>query len=555
VSRGIAELVVTGATGSVTYRVQEDDASLTEKTPGAQVGYSYTRVVTGTGVAAGSVTITWKTPSGESLGNISHPSTLASAGDSYSFTAAPPLGSGSVRAGTLEIDLRATSTSSTAGYDVSTDGRGTQTLATGLSATRDRHWQRANTTVALTIGRNATADNTPVLSYGDNVRIKTVTGAPLYGTTSVPVELRRADTNALLAAGAGSAVFSTGASESTPSLIASVNNAQPAARVSTTSALGTFATAPSSGVPSMVPTGVTVLQAPDLDPRITVVRLMQHNDNVFGTPPGSKDAGIQRLTSELSFLSSRLINARGEGVNSVSVTRHLYDAGQLVATPTAGVTSGTHTTATVGGEAGWLGTFLTWDESLPGGTWLVRHTSGTSGVAGLLDPVDTSHTLVAADPNLRMICAGGPASSGQDTRHFSPGEPLLVGMAVFNVTTAKTVLLDETGIVPAVALGRFNTTLGRAEYLSADGVTWAAVADTEVFYHTLAKSPGDPKAWTKVFTDTSGFSGADVFVIGRASVGGVPVSSFQKEVVVSGVNSHTAYTFDALAFLGLGGQR
>lgn len=281
------------------------------------------------------------------------------------------------------------------------------------------------------------------------------------------------------------------------------------------------------------------------DPRLTITRLLQLNDNVFGTPPLSKSAGTQRLTSDLGFFASRFTDAAGAGVNGITYNASLQDALALV----AAITRTGVVTSTQGGQTGWGSPAAAWPDGLPTGTW--NHTvtiTAPSTATGLETPATSQFMLVASNPNLRLLCGGGPATAGTDTRHFTPGVPLLAGIVVFNTQTMQTVALD-TSPVPAVALGRFSLTLGRAEFLDSDGV-WKGTNGATLYYWPCAVSPGDPKAWTVAFTDTSAWNVSDLFIVGRAYVSGVPVSSFQKEIAVAGINNHSGYAFDGAGFVG-----
>lgn len=289
------------------------------------------------------------------------------------------------------------------------------------------------------------------------------------------------------------------------------------------------------------------------DARLSFTHLLQIDDNIFGTPPMSKnDPSNQRLTSEIGFLSARVTNAAGTGINSIAWTTSLQDHAHLQSALTA-----TPTSTTQGGQAGWGDAFLTWTSALPGGQWDKSCTiTGPSGATGLESGATATYTLIAANPNLRLVCGGGPASLGDDVKHWSPGMPFEVGLVVFNTATLTTVALDAT---PTIFLGRLNYATGKVEYLDSDGITWVPATGGTAYAHTLTASPTDANAYLKQFTDvqTAGWGTADVFVIGRCTVGGVPVNDFSKEIVVNGANSHSGYTIDAvqLALSGSLGTR
>lgn len=539
-SRGLARLEIANITGSVIYTVTELDFPTAEKTPGEVIAFRVTREQTGTTPPpVGTVLLTWKDPSRVAFTTTWNVTTFPQ-DSSYGFTVDPNGVGGASRAGTLELVLRATNTNPS-GYDVSTDNQGTQTLTAGQTAIRDRHWQRANTTLELKSGIGSSVTGTPVLSYGDSQNLRVTVGVPLYGQSTVIGRLRRVDTNAELAN--TTFVFpSGGISDAITSDIGIVDNTYPAARLATTMTVDAFAAVGVSGQAAMVPTSVTVVQSPDLDPRLTVVRHMQHDDKNFGTPPGSKDAGIQRLTTKMSFLASRLINARSEGINGITLSRHLYDQSELAGTPTAGVVSRTDTTATVGGEAGWTPVFLVWQASgnLPTGTWFVRHDATGTDAGGMLTPADTAHVLAASNPDLRMLCSGNPASTDN---HFIPGGTYEALAGVIDINRAKRIEVDVDSM--KIALVRRNKELERTEYLDADEVTWIPITLVSVvhFFSTTSLT-NDPYSFKRLFANTGSWTTDDVLVVGRATVGGVPVHGYDKEHSLGSANSHAGHAFD-----------
>ena len=283
-----------------------------------------------------------------------------------------------------------------------------------------------------------------------------------------------------------------------------------------------------------------------IDPRLTFTHLLQLDDNTFGTPPSSKDtASKQRLTSQIGFLSARITNANGSGINSISWTTTLQDHAHLVSALTA-----TATSTTQGGQAGWGDTFLNWTSALPGGQWDKSCTiTSPSGATGLESGNTDTYSLIASNPNLRLICGGGPASLGDDVKHWSPGMPFEVGLCVFNTATLTTVALDSG---PTAFIGRLNYATGTVEYLDSDGVTWVAATGASAYAHPLTASPYDANAYLTSFTgvQTAGWGTADLFVVGRCTVGGVPVNDFSKEIAVSTKNRHDAYAFDGAGFVG-----
>jgi hypothetical protein len=274
------------------------------------------------------------------------------------------------------------------------------------------------------------------------------------------------------------------------------------------------------------------------DAGISIGHHLQVNDDVRD----AAKAVTSRMVSELGFLAARLANARGEPVAGITYRATLTDERALLA-------PAIDRTVTTGVD-GWPSTLVPWDSQLPGGSW--EHTvaiTAPANATGLEANPTAPRTLLAANPNLVLVCGAGPAQDPLDARHLTPGMPVLAGLVVFDVASRRTVALDEAGIVPSLALGRFNVSLGRAEHLDADG-TWQPTSDVDVHYWTCTKSAGDANVWIVAFTETSSWGHADLFTIGRAAVGGVTVSSFGKEPVVGAVNNHTGYVIDGPGLLG-----
>lgn len=454
-------------------------------------------------------------------------------------------------AGTLEIDIRATRTS-IGTYDASSDARGTQ--AAPGNVLRDRWWQRAPTTVVRTLGRGSTMAAFPgaLGQFRDQVWIAATFGHPVYRPPTDPtIYTVRVDNGAQYGNGAGLPHSTTTATPSPVSLY-TLDNARPAARVPVRTIMS-VPTHPASGQAYVQTTDTESVV--DMDPRLTVIPLVQHNDKVFGTPPLSKHRSMRRLTSDLTFLGARVVGSRGDGMNDVQLTRQLYDRDQLVAGPASGVKTHTAITATVNGEDGWVPSFMVWDASgnLPLGPWLVRNTSSTAGVNGLLTPLDTEYTLGAPDPNLVCVVGGGPGTPTSDSRHFVPGEPFVIAMAVFDKRT-RTMRPVDAGTARVLA-ARLSLSTGQAEILQADGVTWlAGHIDGNAAYHDVAETFPGSRVYSRVLGSdlTATWTTSDVILLGEAEVNGVPVTNFHKEVTVGGINNHTAYKVDPFSVVGLG---
>lgn len=454
------------------------------------------------------------------------------------LSSTPGASGGVPQVGLLRLNLHATDGTGATNYNVDSDGYRT-TLGTDLTAVGiNQPLLRSDDT--LTAGLSAVSGGTkPALfSYGDAVWSHLAVGAAPNVAAHYPITqtlgaIFTSTVNAALTVDTnmGAVANNFPASSGAQTLTATVGNA--GMKLANTTAIPWMNTAPAA-------------DSDTFDPRLTITRLLQLNDNTFGTPPLTKNAGSQRLTSDLGFITARFTNAAGVGLNGLTYNATIRDQGLLV----AGASRSGVLTTVEGGQDGWGAGFLTWPDALPGGVWVATTTiTAPAGATGLESPPTDNYRLVASDPNLRMITAGGPATPATDTKHLTPGAPFLAGLAVFNTLTNKTMALDATP-VPAIAIGRFNLTAGRAEFLAAD-LTWQPTLGATVYYWPCAQSPGDSHVWTVTFADTSTWGVADVFTIGHGYIGGVPLSAFQKEIVVSGINNHNQYSFDGPGFIGL----
>lgn len=140
-----------------------------------------------------------------------------------------------------------------------------------------------------------------------------------------------------------------------------------------------------------------------LDPRLSIAHLLQVDDASFATPPLSADR-TTRLTYQLGFLAARLRNARAEGQNAINATLKNWDTGELKGSETSPVNTTTQNTRSEGGESGWLATTtdklpLSWEESLPTGSWTVKAVINTPLQAtGLESAGVRTVTLFAPEP-------------------------------------------------------------------------------------------------------------------------------------------------------------
>jgi hypothetical protein len=490
----------------------------------------------------------------------------------FFFTANGDSG-GAARSGTVEMVLEAVRTSGIAGtnYNIQSDGSNDGNSAaasgpTGSTLTLNRGWVRGTTTATVTTSNVAAGGAKPsVYAYttptgadgGDSVFHRVTLAAPTYETWTATHTI----------SGATPALSASSASAQTQTFDATftrvVDNRFPASSSAQTAGVGTVPnaslnnTAPNSGGGSTGQPYVGLTVTTDsltVDPRVTRRPLFQIDDNTFATPPLSKNlASHERATHQTGFMAERFTNARSEGVNGLTYT--------LTLTPTKPgdtVTATGKTSTTQGGEAGWASALTPWVSGLPGGTWTkaiaVTAPADITGAAyfPLAAGENETYTLLAVNPNLKVVTGAGSSSAATDGDHWHPGLPLLVGLAVFDIGSRQVVDVDDPGLPKAyISLARFNVTSGRAEYLTAtpdvDGsLTWAAANGATVHEFQLARSPGDNLTFIHQFsaTETAGWGTADLFVIPRAVKDGTPYSTFGITEVPDVRNRHDAYAFD-----------
>lgn len=280
-----------------------------------------------------------------------------------------------------------------------------------------------------------------------------------------------------------------------------------------------------------------------VDPRLTLDRHLQVNDNAYGTPPSSKLlASFARQTSDLGFVSARARNSRGEGVLAASGLQLAYslrDNGNLV----AAITQAATTVAPAGGQEGW-GPLRVWDSALPGGGW--TNTVTATDAAGTQGSVAHAFTLLSLNPNYELVVGAGVVAAPPD--HFSPGETLTIGLCLRNRVTGKYAPIDVNP-APSVTVLRYNTTTGKGQYLAADGITWTdlivAGVEAAAYQHPLTQQTAtDPNLWLTSFANTAGWGHLDLFCIGVAYSNETPYIDHSEVAALGSFNRHSKLAFD-----------
>lgn len=287
-----------------------------------------------------------------------------------------------------------------------------------------------------------------------------------------------------------------------------------------------------------------------VDPRVTFVQLFQKNDNVFGTPPMSKNvASGQRLTSDLGYLAAEATDALGNGINGLAWTEKLWDSGNQISSEASPWKSRASTAQNQGGQAGWSDAFLTWDAQLPGGSWTQKEVVTTANATGLELSNTRTLTLLAANPNIKLIVSAGPASAAAESDHLHPGDPILVTLTLVRLDSDSQVVADASP-APSFVFLRYNSTLNQTEYLKAD-FTWAPANGATLNEFSLSPSAGDANTYVYTFTAAQSVNWGTfdlIGVVGKAFVGGTPYVDKAVRELVGSANSHTAWAFDAVGF-------
>lgn len=448
--------------------------------------------------------------------------TAASQTNTFFFTATGASG-GANRAGTVEIAIRATRTS-VGTYDIETDATPNTAPAT-FDSHLDRGWIRGTTTATTVLSNVALggAKSIPA-QYDESLFARTTLGAALYVARALTVAIS-------LSTPALSGATNSATSGNFDASFANVaDNRFPAA----STVANTSLTVPNATLTAQPATVLTATNdSITVDPRLTASHHFQVDDNTFAT--AKNDTSKAMLATQSGFLATRLVTARtAAGVNALTLSQTLTPVG-----PGTAVGPTSSATATRDTQAGWSD-LLAWTSSKPGGAW-----NKTISVTAPADIVGATYvvagtdalTLLAPDPRLRVVVGAGPYGAAADSDHWTPGIALLVGLAVVNSET-RMVLTPDATPTPGILVGRFNQTFGRAEYLDSD-LTWKATSGATIHRWPLAASAGDAQTWVAVFANTTGFSTADLFFIGCASVGGTPYSGPAAIGVAGAFNPHS----------------
>lgn len=456
-------------------------------------------------------------------------------------------GTGTARCGTVELVLHAIRTGA-GSYDVESDGTPNTPPAGFHTHTATRGWCRGTTSLVEDISNTSLggAPDAPA-AYDESLFIRTTAGAVSYVARALTVSTS-----------AGSLSGSTNSTTAVTRDITFANVCDerfPAASTTVTVSVS-VPNATLTGQPDWAFTSTTD-DTIDVDPRLTETWHLQVNDSVFGTAKPTSTS--LRGSQDIGYMWVRLTNARGVGVNGVTVLPARTDPNGAT---TAG---GSNATTTLDGEAGWKSTSTTWSDVKPSGVWTFSATATAPSdidSAGYLVG-STDFTLLNQNTDYHIFGSLGPLTSvAQD--HWKPGDPLLIGAALFDTSTDELDLVTpntSTGKAPAVALGRFAAD-GTVEYLGTDLVTWTdlptdgsgSVARLTMTRADLFDGNGDttpdlpsadPRVYLLLIPATTAFAYTTVFglLLFHDTDGNRYAEHFALDPLGS-ANPHSAWTFD-----------
>jgi hypothetical protein len=324
------------------------------------------------------LTLRYTTDTGAVVRSVSLNTTASSQTNTFHFTN-DGTSTGTARCGTVEIKLQATRTD-VGTYDVETDGTPNTPPAT-FDTHLDRGWIRGTTTYTVSLSNVSFGGAAPApFAYDDSIFHRTVLGAAPFKSETI-------DHNVLTEITGTSASATVTFDRQFANVVDNRFPATPSNRVGA-------ATFPNSSLTGSPWTTATATNATvSIDPRLFTTHLLQIDNSTYSTPPLSgADPDNTREVTKLGFLAFRITNARGEGANGVTVSEELRDQAQLLASGDYPARTGV-VTDTRGGQAGWAPTFLTWDDTLPEGTWRHKTTLTTSDATGLDNDNERDYTL------------------------------------------------------------------------------------------------------------------------------------------------------------------
>lgn len=544
--------------------------------------------------------------SGTIIRTVNIPFSTGTTNDTFFFTDTGLTG-GSARCGTVEILIDVTRTAVGTSYDYETDGT-PATAPTGFTAvTVDRGWIRGTTTLVEDISNTSLggAPNPPaayITGGGDSLFVRTTSGAASYVAQALTVALTHGSVSG--------ATNSTTSATRDVTFSGVVDNRFPVA----STVVGLSVTVPNAtltGQPAWTYTSTTddtivvdprfFSNIPSTDPAGGVLFHRQATGAFFLDPPTSGDDPTgQRVFPDVGYLSVRYTNARGEGVNGLTVTLKVWDADNVTGTESSPTHSSTGKVTRLtpdppptptSPQGGWLplaatGTDentlpVTWS-TVAAGTWRVKSVvTAPSDATGLEaytlvsggDSWNRNIFFITTNPNLGPVISIHPENISHHGTHLTPDDELIPVVYLFDLSTHSLVsLVDANGDNVSIHIVREHHPTMRMDYFNFDTEEWVGKANFDPLpeealltlirgdEHASSLGTGDPDIWTtashlggEIFAPDGAAGELDTMIIADIVYNGVHYPAFAPVILVASGNHHNKYALDAVG-LALSGK-
>lgn len=525
------------------YRQWQATATIQDTEAGLSVAVSFVHSTVGAPLAAEADTteLIFRNDSGATIRTITIANAPGTSPQTFFFTDTGLTG-GAARCGTIEIVIHVEKTTGgpTATYNIETDGSpNTNNVALTSVNQLDRGWIRGTTTLVEDLS-NTSLGGAPTApaQYDESLFVRLTNGAISYVARALAVALSH-----------GSLSGNTNSTTAvTRDLTFSnvVDNRFPAASTS----VGVAVTVPNAaltGLPDWTFTSTTD-DTLAVDPRLTCEHLLQNNITSFGTPPlVNQNPNGARLASEIGYLSTNIRAARGtlvgnditQGKNSLTVRTQLQDS----AAATSALIQD-EVTATKGGEAGWVQSFLQWTSQLPAGEWdktvSITAPSDITGTDYLLNSTET-YVLQARNPDYAVRVNPGTSNPAN---HLVAGEDLDIQAWLLDTFNKKTVAADEDGGTPLVTVHVWRVNSDNVLQFLDAAFDWidahnGAGVPVDGYAHQMTQL-ANQNVYHIVFTTDSTWTN-DIVVGVRFLNAGFPYDGFSQREVVESNNPHDRY--------------
>lgn len=436
------------------------------------------------------------------------------------------------RCGTIVIDIRATRSSGTVAdnYDVETDGN-PATVPSGVTiATTDQGWIRGTTTAVSVLSNVAIAGakNQPA-EYDESLFHRLTLADTPYTSQTIVLSA----TSGVSGSVSASIASSTTTFDSTQVNVVDDRWAS-AVQTLTTAASPANSTGAATGQPWTVLTTYTA-DTISVDSRLDQSHHFQVGDDVFGV--SKNDTSRFMLAEQSGFVATRFTTRRtATGVNGLTVAT-TNDPVQPGSNDT-----GTSTTATRDGQAGWTDLVPVCSTGKPGGVW--NKTVDVTAPADidlnthLVNPTSVI-TVGLLDPRISALVKMSGTDPNTTGRHFEAGDVAKIAVTLYNRLTRARLLPDAA---PTLFLTRYDVGGGKWQFLDSDGATWVDWGANAAAEHVMAQEVSDSFSYALEFGNTDGWGTIDIVGIECVFLlGGTPYGFKAARELVSSKNRHDQY--------------